>query len=484
MNIYFGYDSRVYTSPTSTSKKRKRRFNLKLIEIRVITIPHHITCNKAHLLGERMLAGAEELAKLRAHDGESHEDDDMNKDKGKRGDAHEALDVHLDEPATSLPVEAPPGIHEADTSGTAEDLGHGLSAKGAVERHDGVLVFRQDGSLDADLGHDSRHAEEKSGGNGGYEDDCAAANEAGPLSGTVLGQIVVVRLLTESEQRHKTHGDAEGNVGHGSGNGGGKSENLPLLTAGDAAPETDIAGGGDNLVGPGSVEVRGGGTGGGGNEEVAERDESIDTREERLAKAHDPARCEGVDDLVAETPPASESAGLVDKVANSAANGRGDGLLVDEGNGGAGLKKTLLLVLGGRLVVVGDGDGGGGCFDHGEHGEDIGERVLHLVALSAGSHMQRIARAETYQADGYHRRDHGHGQKHGGPSVHLNLSRLQRTLEQRRTMLEAPTGDVVDHIWGWDKGNVIKRYTGSWCLVLRRSRGYKEGQKKEAEGVA
>lgn len=69
---------------------------------------------------------------------------------------------------------------------------------------------------------------------------------------------------------------------------------------------------------------------------------------------------------------------MSNQVLNRAADARGDGLLVYEGDGRAGLEKTFLHVFGGRLVGGGNGDGGGGGLDHSKRGDNIFERVFDL----------------------------------------------------------------------------------------------------------
>jgi hypothetical protein len=140
------------------------------------------------------------------------------------------------------------------------------------------------------------------------------------------------------------------------------------------------------------MQICGGCAGDAGNQDWGDGQEG---RDKSLEKAGGPADGESIGDLVAEPPPAGELASLGDKVAEGAADRRGDGLLVDERDLGAGLEEALLFVLGGRLVVVGHGDGGGGRLHHGEDGEDIGERVLGLVGrsakLSAGARGKRTS---------------------------------------------------------------------------------------------
>ena len=81
------------------------------------------------------------------------------------------------------------------------------------------------------------------------------------------------------------------------------------------------------------------------------------------------------------SPEARAAASIVDKVTDGAANRRGNGFLVDEGNGRAGLKEVLLLALLGRGLLSrwGDGDGSRERLDHAESCNDFVEHVRHLV---------------------------------------------------------------------------------------------------------
>ena len=320
----------------------------------------------------------------------------MDQNKSKCSDAHEALDVELDQPATSLPVEALPGINEAHGSGATQSLGHNLSTERAVKRHGSVLVLGQDGGLDADLSDKSRHAQEERAGHGDEEKGDATADKASPHSSAVRVEFVAARLLGDAEEVGEADGDVERDVRHGSSDGSREGENLPLLQTANAAPEADVAWGGDDLVGPSSVQVRGRGTSDGGDDDKAERQ---DAGKDGLEKLHGPAHGDGVDHLVAETPPACKLAALGDEMPDGAADRRGDGLLVDKGDGGTGLEKTLLLILGGRLVGVGNGDGGGGGFNHGEYGQDIGKCVLDLWGVLAVT-LRRIEQRRTGDVPG------------------------------------------------------------------------------------
>jgi hypothetical protein len=67
---------------------------------------------------------------------------------------------------------------------------------------------------------------------------------------------------------------------------------------------------------------------------------------------------------------------MSDEVADGATNGRGNGLLVDKGDGRSGLQKTFFLVLVGGLL--GHGNSGDGGLDHAERGDDFVEHVCHL----------------------------------------------------------------------------------------------------------
>ena len=81
-----------------------------------------------------------------------------------------------------------------------------------------------------------------------------------------------------------------------------------------------------------------------------------------------------------EAPEAGEATGVGDNMLDGATDARGDGLLVDKGDGGTGLEEALLLVLGSGLVGWGDGDSGVWSLDHAEGSDDFLERVRQLQA--------------------------------------------------------------------------------------------------------
>lgn len=77
-------------------------------------------------------------------------------DKHKEEDKDESkldgenLGNDLDEAKTSRAIEGSPGIGDAEFSATSQDSGDHLTTEGAVERHDGLVLFGQHGGSHAD----------------------------------------------------------------------------------------------------------------------------------------------------------------------------------------------------------------------------------------------------------------------------------------------------------------------------------------------
>lgn len=328
---------------------------------------------KSALVG---LAGlSQKLAETRAHDGPELKGQEVSQDQ--EDDRHDGkeLDVELDKAASGLPVEGPPSVEEANGTSAAQDLGHHLAGKRAVEGHNRLLVIGKQGGFDADLGHCGGKHNEETGENGNGEDGDGAQCEGGPLGAAVVGKVVLTDVVKAQD-----HDRALGNV-HGDETSGGLDSSregklLPAGAGGDALEEASLRRHGDDLVRPGGVQVGSQSTGNSTGEEQTSR--YVQKRDED--GAHD-GEAEVVGEVAQDTPPARKAAGLGDQVADGTADGRGDGLLVDECDGGAGLDAGFLGVLETGLRGGGHGDGGRGRLDHGENGDDIFQRVLQLLAV-------------------------------------------------------------------------------------------------------
>ena len=86
------------------------------------------------------------IAKRRAHDTENLESQDVHNNEDSERHDGANLDVQLDQAATSLPVEAAPGIEEADAAGSAKQLANELGLPGpTVSRiENGLLDVREE----------------------------------------------------------------------------------------------------------------------------------------------------------------------------------------------------------------------------------------------------------------------------------------------------------------------------------------------------
>ncbi len=325
-----------------------------------------------------VLGLGKERSKMRTHDGEDLKCEDVtNHEHGKEHNSAD-LDVQLQQAAAGLPVEAAPSVEESNAAGSSEQLPNDLAAKGAVKRHNGVLVFREDGRLDADLSDNSWDAEEEGGEDGEGDGSESADSKAHPLTLSVLLEVVLIQLV-EAKEDSNTNSQVHANVGHGGRDGGGRSKGLPMGLARDALPELCIRWHGNNLVGPGSVYVGYSGASKSADKDGLAREAA---REEGEKEAGEEVDGEGekhrVQSMDPESAEASVTTSVGDNVFDGGANARRDGLLVDQCDGRTALKKALLLVLVGWLIGWGDCDGGVGGLDHAEGSDDLLEHVRQL----------------------------------------------------------------------------------------------------------
>ena len=226
-----------------------------------------------------MLSLSKEISELRTHNSEDLERKNMSNDEHSKHHDRTNLNVQLQQAATSLPVETAPCIEESDLARSTEQLADNLSAKGAIEGYDGVLIVGQDGGLDADLGDYGGEAEEEGREDGEEDGGEGADGEAHPLALGVLLEIVLVELVQAQEDRNAA-GQVQADVGHGGGDSGGRGEGLPIGPAGDALPERGLRGHGDNLVCPRSVDVGNGRAGKTADEDSLARDACREEGEE------------------------------------------------------------------------------------------------------------------------------------------------------------------------------------------------------------
>lgn len=318
------------------------------------------------------------ITKRRAHDTENLESQDVHNNEDSERHDGANLDVQLDQAATSLPVEAAPGIEEADAAGSAKQLANDLAAEGAVERYDGILLLGQERGLDADLSDCGGDAEEEGGEDGEHDGGQATDGKAGPLAAGVLVEVLRVDLV-QTEQNGDAGGQVQADVGHGGGDGGGRGKRLPGRLAGDALPEGSLGGHGDDLVSPCGVEVGNGGAGKTADDDGLAGDAAEEERCKEAAEELDgKGEGQGVECVDLETPEASPLASVGDEVLDGAADAGGDGLLADEGDGGPGLEERLLLALGCGLLGRGDCDSGVRGLDHAQGGDDFLEHVVEL----------------------------------------------------------------------------------------------------------
>lgn len=392
-----------------------------------------------------MLSLSQELANGRPHNGKDLESQNVGNDKDKAGKDEEDLDVELDEPAARLPREAAPRIQEADDAGAAEHSRHDLAAKRAVKGHDEVLVFGENGRLDADQGDDGGEAQEQRAEDADDEDGDDAHDQRCPLRAVVLADVLVLELVQPHE-----HADGADNVqadiGHGGLDGSGNGKSLPVLLRGDALAEGLVVWHADDLVGPRGVDVgeRGAGQ---GSDDNGRRTKAGDDGGEDLG---DEREEEGIQEVDLEASETGIAAGVGDDVLDGAANGRGDGLLVDESDGWSGLEQVLLLLLvTGFMGRRGDGDGCDGGLDHAEGGDDFLERVRYLeTCLVRIATLERGYRDQgTYQAHEHGAHEEAHVEQHDTPRRDLDL--LAVTGLDRHSAL-----DILHGAWERSAGEV------------------------------
>lgn len=298
----------------------------------------------------------------------------MNSDEDNAGHDQGNLHEELDETATSLPVEAAPSVKEANNAGATHHLLDDLATEGAVKRHNGVLLFGQDGSLNADQGDHGWKAKEEGSEDGEDENGDDTHDERGPLCTFVVGEVLLLKLV-QSEEHAEASDHVKADVGHSGLNSSGNGKSLPLFPGRDTLPEGLGSGHADDLVCPCSVEVGDKGTRDTSNDDGLCGDRGKRGAEE-LGRHH---KAESVDAMLLDTTEASPAASVSDEMLNGAADAGGDGLLVDESDGGSGLKKAFLLLVVARLVCGGRySDGGDGALDHTERGDD---RLKHVGQL-------------------------------------------------------------------------------------------------------
>src|SRR4051794_6054213 len=109
----------------------------------------------------------------------------------------ENLHVELDDPDASLAVERTPRVHEADGAGATKELGHDLSAEGAVKRNDSVLIVRQHRGLDTNQLGVSREDDENTSRR--QKEQNAYATNREPCH--ALRLVRVTRRSVESQKR-------------------------------------------------------------------------------------------------------------------------------------------------------------------------------------------------------------------------------------------------------------------------------------------
>ena len=176
-----------------------------------------------------------------------HKNEHANRDE-------EVLGEQLDKAASGLPVEAPPGIKETNDTSSTHDLANDLSAKGAIEGNDGVLVLGEQRSFDTDQGDHGREAEEKCAGDGKHNDSKNPRDET-DLVCTSLDGMALVSKLVELKQHEYASCEVHADIGHNGLERGGDGKSLPVGLGGDTPPEEAVGGHSDNLVCPRGVYV-------------------------------------------------------------------------------------------------------------------------------------------------------------------------------------------------------------------------------------
>jgi len=172
-----------------------------------------------------MLHLGQELANSRSHDGKHLKEDNMGQNDHNGHHDEEGLGEELDETATSLPVEGPPGIQEANDAGTAHHLADNLAAESAVKRNNGVLVLWEDGSFDADKSDHGGEAKENGAGNSENGNSSETGNETHPLR--TGGDVLVVQLV-KTEEHANASGQIQADVWHDGCDSGRDRERLPV----------------------------------------------------------------------------------------------------------------------------------------------------------------------------------------------------------------------------------------------------------------
>lgn len=420
-----------------------------------------------------LLSLSQELANSRTHDSKDLKDHDVGQDNAEEGQDEENLDPKLDKAAASLPVEALPGIEELDIAGATEDLRHDLAAKGAVEGDNGVLILWQDRGFHADESGDGGEAQEDGGAEGDANDGDDAGNNRGPLCTAVVAEILVLQAV-QAEKDGEELDDEERNVGHGGIKGSNRRQELPVRAGGDTLQELGVCGCGDDLVRPGGMEVGTHGTADSADEDEAEGNREEEAGKDGIEDVGAAADAEAPDDAKPQATEAGKTAGLRDEVAKGAPDGRGNGLLVDEGAGRGRLEEALLDILGGGRGFVGGryGDGGGGRLNHAERGHNIFERVLDLGAVS-NSLTPKGHSVSSYQADEQDDGEEGDGNHAHSPRRYLDLRviALGGSLDkvQRRGMLQPAADDVLNHVVGTFDGDARDK-TRNKKKILKKQR--------------
>jgi hypothetical protein len=321
-----------------------------------------------------MLHDGQEVKDSGTEENDNLESQNMNSEDNEAEHDEEVLEEQLDETATSLPVERPPCVEEANDTGSAHNLANDLAAKRAVKGNDGVLVLGEEGGFDADQGHHSGEAEEKRADDDEDEEGEDANGETSPRS---AGSDLLLLEVVKVHEHGYTSGQVQADVWHNSVDGGRDGKSLPVALGRHALPHGLLAGHTDNLVCPDCVYIGEDGTSDGSNDDGPARNEGKGAAEEGRYDASE-ERVQNVNVVTAE---ARVATGVSDEVTDGGADGRGDGLLVNEGDGRTGLEERLLLVFLVRRFVGGgrDGDGGHGGLDHADCGNDFIEHVGHLL---------------------------------------------------------------------------------------------------------
>lgn len=286
-----------------------------------------------------------------------------------------SLEVELHKPATRLPREALPRIDEANTARATVDLGRDLALKGPVKGHNSILLIGEKRRLHADVG-DLRGESQKETA---CEDDGDDGEELEDDADGAGGGLRVGHLV-EAEEDDEGGDDVEGDVRCGALDRGGEGKRLPVGDGNEALPEARLRGHGNDLVGPGDVDLGEKGAGERGDDDHGAGEFGQDGLEK--ASSHDEGGL--VEPVVHEAPPRRGTSGVSPQVTKGAPDLSRDGLLGNEGDVGPGLEQAILSLLVWRLqidVVLGsgsNGDGTGGRLDHGQRGHDLADGIVDL----------------------------------------------------------------------------------------------------------